>query len=271
MIVLPKWIETCAPVLAASLIFGMAATAATAASRTVSKGPDCPLAGARVVSFARALDSGSFVTADGEEVRLSGVLPPGAGGEAVSETAVAATRGALEKALRDRTVSLTATEALRDRYGRTVAQVVADGVWVQAALLKDGEVRAAPDLASAPCAKALLAAEGEGREHRLGQWRGAFRVRTPDEVRNRVGSFQIVEGTVTTASVTRGRAFINFGADYRTDFTVTVEPGDMRTFRQAKFDIGALAGRRIRVRGWIEFYNGPEITITIPAALEVLD
>ena len=96
-------------------------------------------------------------------------------------------------------------------------------------------------------------------------------MRDPGDIRNRTGSYQIVEGNVTTASVTRGRAFINFGADYRTDFTVTVEPDDMRTFRQAKFDVPSLAGKRIRVRGWVEFYNGPEITITTPTAIEILE
>ena len=113
--------------------------------------------------------------------------------------------------------------------------------------------------------------KSKARERRLGQWRGGFRVQDPDSIRNRVGSFQIVEGGVVTATVTRGRAFINFGADYRTDFTVTIEPEDMRTFRQAKFDVAALAGKRVRVRGWVEFYNGPEITITTPAAIEVLE
>jgi endonuclease YncB( thermonuclease family) len=224
-----------------------------------------------VVGFARALDGGGFVTTEGEEIRLSGVLAPGAGGEAASEPAAAAARDALSKVLSDRTVTIAPADATRDRYGRTLAQVFADGMWVQASLLQSGAVRAAPDRASAPCAGALLAAEGEGRGRRLGQWRGGFRVQDPDSIRNRVGSFQIVEGSVVTASVTRGRAFINFGADYRTDFTVTIAPEDMRTFRQAKFDVEALAGKRIRVRGWVEFYNGPEITLTTPAAIEVLE
>ena len=52
---------------------------------------------------------------------------------------------------------------------------------------------------------------------------------------------------------------------------MTIEPEDMRTFRQAKFDVAALAGTRVRVRGWVEFYTGPEITITTPAAIEVLE
>jgi hypothetical protein len=96
-------------------------------------------------------------------------------------------------------------------------------------------------------------------------------VHDPNEIGGRTGTFQIVEGKVVTSTVTRGRGFINFGADYRTDFTVTIEPDDMRTFRQAKFDVPGLAGKRVRVRGWIEFYNGPEITITTPAAIEVLE
>jgi hypothetical protein len=35
--------------------------------------------------------------------------------------------------------------------------------------------------------------------------------------------------------------------------------------------VPALAGKRVRVRGWVEFYNGPEIVITTPDAIEVLE
>ncbi|MND09370.1 hypothetical protein D3C83_326390 [compost metagenome] len=52
---------------------------------------------------------------------------------------------------------------------------------------------------------------------------------------------------------------------------MTVDPDDMKTFRQAKFDVRTLSGKRIRVRGWVEFYNGPEITITTPAAIEIIE
>lgn len=269
MDVLPKWIETRASVVAAALIFGIAATPASAAGAP-AKAADCPVAGTRVISFAHAVDGGGFVTTDGEEVRLAGILALGPGGEVPSDRAAATVHEAFTRALRDRTVTVAPAELPRDRYGRTLAQVFADGIWIQEALLKAGEVRAAPDLATEPCARALLDAEAEARERRAGQWRGAFRVRSPDDTRNHIGSYQIVEGDVVTASVTRGRAFINFGADYRTDFTVTIEPQDMRTFRQAKFDIPALSGKRIRVRGWVEFYNGPEITIATPAVIEVL-
>ena len=220
------------------------------------------------MSFAKVSDGGGFVTTEGEEVRLAGVIAPGGGGEANGGTAA---EQALRTQLQNKTLTLAAAANPRDRYGRSVAQVFADGVWVQAELLKRGQVRASPDLASAPCAAALLAAENEGRMNRAGHWRsGVFRVRMAEEVRG-TGTFQIVEGMVTTATVNRGRAYINFGADYRSDFTVTVSPDDMKAFRGAKFDVRTLAGKHVRVRGWMEFFNGPEMTISTPAAIEVLE
>ena len=95
--------------------------------------------------------------------------------------------------------------------------------------------------------------------------------RTPEQLDNRTGTFQIVEGTVQTATMVKGRAYINFGADYRKDFTVTVAPQDMKLFRQERFDVRKLAGQRLRVRGWVELFNGPEMEIADPAAIERID
>jgi hypothetical protein len=67
------------------------------------------------------------------------------------------------------------------------------------------------------------------------------------------------------------RAYINFGADYKTDFTVTVGPDDMKLFRQARFDVKKLAGKHVRVRGWVELYNGAEMEISTPTAIQILD
>lgn len=222
--------------------------------------------------FAKALDGTTFLTTDGMEVRLAGVLAPGEGGETLSALEADAARQTLASALRKGALMLVPGDAGRDRYGRMLAQVFADGAWVEGAMVKSGALRAAPDRVSAPCTKLLIAAEDEARIVRVGHWRdGLFSLRAPDQLRSRVGTFQIVEGMVQTATVYKGRAYINFGADYRTDFTVTVAPADMKLFRQARFDVKKLAGRRIRVRGWVELYNGPEIEIATPGAIQALD
>jgi endonuclease YncB( thermonuclease family) len=231
----------------------------------------CPSTGTRSIGFAKAVDGITFLTTDGKEVRLAGVLAPGSEGKTPSSATSDTARHVLESALRSGALTLAA-DGPPDRYGRIVAEVFADGTWVQAKLAKAGALRVMPDAASAPCARQLLAAEDEGRAMHSGHWSdGVFSLRTPEQLRDRVGSFQIVEGTVTTATAYKGRTYINFGADYRTDFTVTVAPADVKLFRTARFDVKALSGKRVRVRGWVELYNGPEMEIATPAAIEILD
>ncbi len=85
-----------------------------------------------------------------------------------------------------------------------------------------------------------------------------------------LGTFQIVEGRVTNASVRSGRAYINFGADWKTDFTASIAPEDMKAFRAVNLDPESFAGKLIRVRGVIEKMNGPEIELAGPASVELL-
>jgi len=48
-----------------------------------------------------------------------------------------------------------------------------------------------------------------------------------------------------------GRIYLNFGDDWRTDFTVSVAPVDNDLFEEAGIDLLSLAGQRIRIRGWL--------------------
>ncbi len=265
---LPRFLASGAAVLMAAVF---ATDAAAAARRAPPEGPKCPTIGKSAAIFSKLVDVGGFSTADGTEVKLAGILAAGAGGEVVRADRLAAARNALEDALHKGSITVEPAEA-RDRYGRTVAQVFAGDVWVQGALLREGFARAAPDAASAVCATAMLAAEREGREPHAGLWAdGVFSVRSPTELRDRIGSFQIVEGRVVTATLIKGRAYLNFGPDYRTDFTVTIAPTEMRLFRQVKVDPRELAGRIVRVRGWLGSYNGPEMELLSPAALEMVN
>ena len=248
-----------------------AAARKRAASRSAVQPPQCPALGNRSVVFAKALSGTSFATQDGLEIRLAGVMGPGESGETVTPSVSDAAREALSGALRAGPLTLAAM-GTPDRYGRMTAQVFAGGAWIQGTLLSSGVLRTSPDGASLSCARQLLEAEDRARVAQSGHWSdGAFALRTPEQLRSRVGTFQIVEGEVTTASTNKGRAYINFGADYKTDFTVTVGPDDLKLFRQARFDVKKLAGKHVRVRGWIELYNGPEMEISTPAAIQLLD
>lgn len=239
-----------------SLILGGLADADAAPARRAAAA-QCPAGGTESVFFVRAIDGQIFVSSEGSEIRLAGVLAAGAGGETLSDAQGIAARTRLAEALQ--TGPLNLAEVGRDRYGRILGHVFARDAPVARTLLRAGALRVAPDPQSGPCVSMFLEAEGEARSARAGHWGdGIFNVFSPEKIRGRLGSFQIVEGIVVSAAQVKGRVFIN----------VTVAPTDMQPFRAAKFDVKALAGKR--VRGWVELYNGTEMEIATPGAIEII-
>jgi hypothetical protein len=119
-----------------------------------------------------------------------------------------------------------------DRNGRTLAHLYLDGSneWIQGAMISAGMARVYTWPDNRSCAAELIARERAARDAKRGIWAlPYYRIRTPTELNDEIDTFQIVEGQVVSADEARGRAFLNFGADYKTDFTVTIAPEDMKT------------------------------------------
>jgi endonuclease YncB( thermonuclease family) len=181
-------------------------------------------------------------------------------------------RDALAALVDGATVRLEPSARDVDRYGRLLAHAwLGDGRWLQGELLRAGLAQIATTADSRERAAEMLAIEAEARAARRGLWASpVYAVRTPMEVRDDIGGFAVVEGAVVGARRVKKRVYLNFGADWRDDFTVTVDAANLALFEAAGLDPLALAGRRIRVRGWVERYNGPAIEATHPEQIEVL-
>jgi len=218
------------------------------------------------------IDGDTFVLDDGLEVRLIGLqapmLPLGRPGFPTWPFAPEA-RAALIDLIGGRTVQLAYGGARRDRYGRALAHVYrGDGLWVQGEMVRRGVARVYSFKDNRSCVAELLDLEREARENTRGLWRlDAYRVRRADETYDALESYQLVEGTVRAAARVNGRTFLNFGADWRTDFTATVAPADLDAFDG--IDLLALGGQGVRVRGWLGELNGPNMVLTHPEQLEV--
>ena len=219
--------------------------------------------------------NGVLVLVDGRAVHLEGILlPQGAKDRApnfLAEQAIST----LSDLSRGRAVSLAVNIPKEDRYGRLRAQVEfpQDSVepWLQIAMLRRGLARVdiAPDRRE--CADALYAAEAEARKNKNGIWtQGAYAIRNPDQLAGLAGTFQVVEGSVETASVKNGRAYLNFGSDWSRELTATISPDDMPVFRDAGVDPRNYAGKLVRVRGFVDRMNGPEIELSSPDMVEVI-
>ena len=246
---------------------------ASAASRP---GPALPdgLARGATGSVSAVLAGDAFVLQDGIEVRLAGVqAPEPARGEHPAWPLADETAAATDRLLRDRQVTLWHPPDRFDRWGRSLAHAVRDdGLWLQGALLMDGLARVYTQPRTATGAVAMLDLERTARAARRGIWRDRFyRIRNPAETWGDLDSVQVVEGRVVDAAVVRGTAYLNFGPDWRRDFTFRAQPDVRRLFGRAGIDLGDLTGLRVRGRGWVFPLNGPMIELTHPEALEVLE
>lgn len=221
------------------------------------------------------IDGDTVMLSSGLEVRLVGLqapkLPLGRPGFVAWPLAEEA-KAALESTVAGRRVSLRYGGSRRDRYGRALAHLVRDdGLWVQGTMLRQGHARVYSFPDNRALVVEMLALERQARTERAGIWAlPYYRVRNPDETRQDIDSFQIVEGRVVAAAAVKGTVFLNFGADWRTDFTFEVPGRATRLFREAGVDLLSLDGKRVRGRGWVKPVNGPLIELTHPEQLELI-
>ena len=229
-----------------------------------------PAAAAEPLRAEAALDGDTLKLEGGGVLRLVGIRAP----KGASETRLAALAQArLDALAAGQFLTLEIGGLARDRHGRVLAQATrADGLWLQGAMLEAGLARVETFADNRARAAALLAAESAARDARRGIWAEArFRVLTPEEAERAGDGFHLVEGVVRRVTERRGRFYLDFGADWRSDFTVAVAGGDRARFRAAGLDPAALVGARLRVRGWMRRLNGPMIEATHPEQIERLE
>lgn len=239
-----KWMPALAA-LACALIFNLAAIARAAA--------EC---GGEVLGegrVAHVVDARTLRLADGREIRLAGIM---------SSPDATAARDVLTTLVANRDVMLRGDSDTPDRYGRQHAFVARteDRASVQAELLRAGAVLATGTVTDKDCAAELTAAETLARQTRQGIWAAAavtMNAAKPGDILAKLGQFAVVEGKVLSARQSGATFYLNFGRHWVRDFAVIIPRQMIGSLARDGVDIKALAGRDVRVRGWIEQRGRP--------------
>ena len=255
------------PALLVVLDGALPAQAASRSARLVKGGE------AEVISV---VDGDTVVLADKRQVRLVGIQAPKLplGRAHVSKQPFAdEAKTSLEGLVLGKVVTLSWGGRRMDRHGRALAHLhLPDGTWVQGYLLEHGLARVYSFRDNRALVPAMLALEVDARIQGEGIWSDDFYgVLTASQSHEMVDTFQLVQARIRDAVRIKGRVYLNFGADWRTDFTVTISPKNMRLFGKAGLRPETWKGRDIRVRGWINWRNGPMIEATHPEQIEVLN
>lgn len=230
---------------------------------------------------ARVLDGRSFLLTDGREVRLAAIetalLVPGDEDE-VRVGAARAAKTALEALVSHREVGLIASAAGPDRYGRLIAyafiRTASGKALVQHELVATGHALVSPAPVAATCRIYLRNAEREARIGSLGLWGDSYyavkHAANLADVLAEQGRFALVHGKVTSVRESSGIVYVNFGQRRSEQFTVTIIKRNERIFAGSGLTPGALAGRDVEVRGWVEERGGPAMEVVRPEQVEIV-
>jgi endonuclease YncB( thermonuclease family) len=228
------------------------------------------------------VSDGETVTLDnGRELRLIGALAPRAidvGAEPGAWPAEIAATAELRALLVGKSIELGFGGERGDRYGRLQAHAFireGDGRrWVQGHLLEQGLARAYVVPGNRACEEPLLAAERVAREARRGLWAdAAYAIKAasrPAELARYRSTFQVVEGTIAGAAQVRGAIYLNFGTDWRRSFSASLRRNDRSLLGAYAGDPKAMAGKQVRVRGWLEPRAAPAIDLSKGGSIELI-
>lgn len=214
---------------------------------------------------------------DGRIIRLSGVEFPDLGVHEAGDFSVTAIK-VLEDMLLGQGVNIYQTKkkdwGRTNRMGHHIAHLerIDKNIWIQGSLLSFGLARVRTTQRTPEMAEQMYKLEGQARNGKTGIWEAEeFAIRTTETAPEHLDSLQIVEGTIESTALKNNRIYLNFGKDWKTDFTVSIAPKDKRLFSKLNLDPLQWGGRRVRVRGWLRSYNGPYMEINHPQAIEFLE
>jgi hypothetical protein len=254
------------PRLASAAGLALALVAAAAPARAAA---DCLPGEAQVARVAEVRDARTILLADGRLVRPAAIESFALlGDDAEAADSLLAER--LAGLIAGRQVRLGFVSGRPDRYGRHAAFLAGDGGPVQAELARQGAAVALPDGDDAGCMADILAAEAAARAGRAGRW-AAVSVKSaePGAVSPHLGGYVLFEGTVLSVGNRTARTYLNFGRRWSEDVTVVIEAADRERFGGTEA-LEALAGRRVRVRGFVEERGGPLVVARWPGQIEVM-
>jgi len=152
------------------------------------------------------------------------------------------------------------TEQGQDRYGATLATSK-----LEEAMLRDG-VAMVHGQGDTP--KEWSEAENAARAGKKGMWAQKDFVLTPENAGEQMQQYRAVEGVVKRVHIGKDATYINFGDDWKTDFSAQVRGRDRKALAA---QLGQLApGKRVQIRGTIYNENGPMVKLSRPDQLRVL-
>ena len=155
-----------------------------------------------------------------------------------------------------------------DRYGRVTGTATIQGEEksVEEKLLREGSAFVYPVLDDERL-DAYCESEREVRLGKRGFWADSKDVPAA-EAKKLYRKYGFVAGTVSKTERVKNKVFLSFGAQDLPDFMVVIAARHLRALKKRGMDPLLLAGKTLRIRGWVGGDTVPAIILTDPHQIE---
>lgn len=232
---------------------------------------------AEVVKY--VYDGDTFTTTDGKKVRLLNInTSETAKKNRPSEPYSIKAKNYLKKLVEHKEVTLKFDKEKKDKYKRFLAYVyLKDGTFVNAEMLKSGLAHLYTFPKNVSKFTELKKAEDIAIANKLNLWSNPrWQVQNANSDKkidkSRFGKYQIFKGKIQEIAKVGKKTFLNFGTNWRTDFSVEIKDYNLRYFRKQNINPEEYyKDKTVIVRGILIPVNGSLISVSHPQQIEVLD
>lgn len=164
-----------------------------------------------------------------------------------------------------------------DKYGRMLAWVYVGNTLVNAMMVKEGYAKTF--IISSCGAERKEEFEGYERnaiKNKMGLWSDSKKVLkdkiiSAAEADRYIGEIKSVRGKVINIFETDNAAFLNFGYDYKKDFTIVIfQKHKVKFQKNGITSFNLYKDKEVMVTGRIQQYNGPEIIADDPSQIDII-
>jgi endonuclease YncB( thermonuclease family) len=157
-----------------------------------------------------------------------------------------------------------------DRYSRLLGYCFINGLFVNKKLLEEGLAVLYTYPPNVKYVDDLYLAQKRARSLKKGLWADQ-EIISADEAHNYLGEIRRVRGKVISAYSTSKCVYLNFGENYKSDFTIVIFANSLSAFKDRGIAPASFyRGKIVEAIGRIRSYNGPEIIVNNPYEIEVL-
>jgi micrococcal nuclease len=225
----------------------------------------------------KVIDGDTIQLSNGKSVRYIGIDTPElrrkSGGIWIYEPEEYAleAKEANRKLVEGRKVTLEFDLVKTDKYGRWLAYVFINGKMINEELLGSGYAMLYTYPPNLKYTDRLVAAQKKAREEKKGFWK-SYQIITPDQAAGHIGEFYTVKGLVKSTFSSPKATFLNFGQNWREDFTAVIFKSNLNFFKKKGINPAVYyKDKQVEITGRIKFYNGPEIVINHPSQIRIAE